>query len=134
MPLKLTFNLAIVLFFAVNFAYSAPNLHNPNKHDKVSTKESEAFGADWEEAAHTWDGVRTVQSATERERRNAQSDALPATPTANRLTSDIDLSNLPIPPYVKELYRNLSQQDSKNREATAIRFLPAIHNGENNGE
>ena len=121
--LKLTLHLVKVLLFAVNFEYSEPNLQNPNEAD-------ETLGAG---DTQIWKGVTKQRSATEKDRRNAQSDAFPATPTTNRI-SDSDLSDLPIPSYVKELYRNLSQHNSKNTEATTIRSLPAIHNEENNGK
>jgi hypothetical protein len=55
--------------------------------------------------------------------------------TANSApTSIVDdgLANLAIPGYVKELYRNLSKQDSENTDATTIRSIPAMYNGENN--
>ena len=47
---------------------------------------------------------------------------------------DDGLASVSAPAYVKELYRNLSKQDSENSDATTIRSIPAIHDGEGNSK
>ena len=47
---------------------------------------------------------------------------------------DDGLASISAPAYVKELYRNLSKQDSENTDTTTIRSIAAIHDGEGNSK
>jgi hypothetical protein len=128
--LKLTLNLATVLLFAVtaHVANSAPSLQDINE-EVAPTKVAGALNADWEEARQIWNGVRTVKkqmSATVKERREAGDST---TPMPGKI-DDYGLDNISVPTYVKELYRNLSKQNTENIDATTIRSLPAIHDGD----
>ena len=80
----------------------------------------------WEDARQIWNGLRTVQKHyAARERRNAP------TPTAEPVPVDhSELNSLSIPAYMKELYLNMSQQDSKDVDTTTIRSLPALNTSE----
>ena len=115
--LKLTLNLATVLLFA-HVANSAPSLQDINE-EVAPTKVAGALNADWEEARQIWNGVRTMKkqmSATVKERREAGDST---TPMPGKI-DDYGLDNISVPTYVKELYRNLSQQDTENIDATTI--------------
>ena len=135
MSLKITLNLATILLFATiaHFANSAPALQNANGEDEAPTKMAGVLSAEWEEARQIWNDVRTMKKqvlAAKRERREE-----PDNPTRESIASDSDLANVSAPAYVKQLYLNLSQQqNSENTDATTIRSLPAVHNGDSNSE
>lgn len=131
MSLKITLNLATILLFATtaHFANSAPT---QNGEDEAPTEMAGVLSAEWEEARQIRNGVRTVKKqvlAAKRERREE-----PDNPTRESIASDNDLANVSAPAYVKQLYLNLSQQNSENTDATTIRSLPAIHNGDMQSE
>jgi hypothetical protein len=46
--------------------------------------------------------------------------------------SDLNNLSIPIPTYMKELYWNLSRQESEDADTTTIRSMPGLETG--NGE
>ena len=60
--------------------------------------------------------------------------AVTAPVDATSSADDSDLASISAPAYVKELYRNLSKQDSENTDATAIRSIAALRDGKSNGK
>lgn len=111
-----------ILLFCADFASTAPSLQ-----ETEAPFAKQALSTEWEEARQIWNGVRTVKKQlsvnAKREERSTTSTPIPA-------ILDDYLANVSAPAYVKELYRNLSLQDSDKVDATTIRSLPASREGD----
>lgn len=122
-----------ILLLCAGFAISAPSLQSDGANPEVPLA-GQALSKEWEEARQIWNGVRTVKkqlsvnTESQRQSREASTTPIPSS------IDDYGLSNVSAPSYVKELYRNLSLQDSDEVDATTIRSLPAIHSGDADGE
>lgn len=99
--------------------------------NQISTSEARPrLSESWEEARQIWSELRRSQKQlTAVATRTKRDDHQQSTPTPMPIDHN-ELNNLSVPAYVKELYWNISHQDSKDSEATIIRSLPALHNGD----
>lgn len=113
-------NVQLLLLFSLTLLYLA------NSAPLEETSPRRRLSQEWEEARQIWNGVRSVKKQlVERglSRMRRSSSDLPA--------NTYGLDNVSVPAYVKELYRNISQLDAEDIDATTIRSLPAINSGEN---
>ena len=131
--------LTALLLVSIYFARSAPTLQNAEEAQDPAQiplgmpSAGQALGAGWEEARQIWNGVRTLKKQLAAREREKRSESDP-TPSAHTNPDNFALSNISAPAYVKELYLNLTRQDSEEIDATTIRALPAMYSGEGNGK
>lgn len=133
-----------ILLFCADFAITAPSLQNVQEAgaNPGVPLAGQPISKEWEEARQIWNGVRIVKKQlsinTERQRRmsNDQNPSPTANPSPDSDDVYLDLLNVSVPSYVKELYRNLSRQhkDSDEVDATTIRSIPPIRSGGAEGE
>ena len=120
--------LLLLCCISLYLASSAPTVAPP-------TDPPSGLSAEWEEARQIWNGVRSVKKLLAvREQFRARDRRSDVTPTPPVTQDHHGLDNVSVPAYVKELYWNISLQDSEDIDATTIRSLPAMHSGEKDGK
>ena len=135
--LNATILLVCVISVLIYLADSAPAPTEPNAAATTQTNQvsrqsvRKPLSKPWEEAREIWNGLRVAkkQNSAARERRDAP-DPTQVSPQADY--SDLNNLSIPIPTYMKELYWNLSRQESEDADTTTIRSMPGLETG--NGE